>query len=90
MIRKYSGEWAAIQFSEAYEAIGKKTIDDIKADARRSIVVPSAQDQLTAQRIFKSITQDWAAASIHNADLLKLTEASLAKVRETELGKSPG
>jgi len=88
LIRKYSGEWAAVQFSGAYEAIGTKTIDDIKADARRSIVVPSAQDQLAAHRTFRAIAQDWAAASVHNGDLLKLTEASLAKVREVELAKS--
>jgi TRAP-type C4-dicarboxylate transport system substrate-binding protein len=88
LVRKYSGEWAAIQFSEAYETVGKKTIDDIRADARRSIVVPSAQDQSTAQRTFRSIAQDWAAASVHNGDLLKLTEASLAKVREAEAAKA--
>jgi len=88
LIRKYSGDWAADHFASAYEATGKKVIDEVKADARRSIVVPSAQDQLTAQRTFKSIAQDWAAASPHNAELLKLTEASLAKVRETEISKT--
>ena len=88
LVRKYSGEWAANQFSQAYETIGKKIVDDVKADARRNIVVPSAQDQLAAQRTFKSIAQEWAAASVHNGDLLKLTEASLAKVREAELAKA--
>jgi TRAP-type C4-dicarboxylate transport system substrate-binding protein len=88
LVRKYSGEWAAVQFSQTYETIGKKIIDDVKADARRNIVVPSAQDQLTAQRIFKSIGQEWAAASVHNANLLKLTEASLAKVRQAEAAKA--
>jgi TRAP-type C4-dicarboxylate transport system substrate-binding protein len=88
LIRKYSGEWAAIQFSDTYETIGKKIIDDVKADGRRNIVTPSAQDQLTAQRAFKSIMQEWAAASVHNANLLKLTEASLAKVREAEVAKA--
>ncbi len=88
LIRKYSGEWAAIQFSTAYEMIGKKIVDDIKADTRRSIVVPSAQDQSNAQRAFKSIAQDWAAASVHNGDLLKLTEANLAKVRDAEIAKA--
>jgi hypothetical protein len=32
--------------------------------------------------------QEWAAASVHNANLLKLTEASLAKVREAEVAKA--
>ncbi len=88
LIRKYSGEWAAVQFSETYETIGKKIMDDVKADARRNIVVPSAQDQLVAQRVFKSIAQEWAAASVHNGELLKLTAASLAKVREAEVAKA--
>jgi TRAP-type C4-dicarboxylate transport system substrate-binding protein len=88
LIRKYSGEWTATRFSEAYETLGKKIIDEVKADARRSVVVPSAQDLLTAQRAFKSIAQDWAAASVHNGDLLKLTEANLAKVREAEVAKT--
>jgi TRAP-type C4-dicarboxylate transport system substrate-binding protein len=88
LVRKYSGEWAAARFADAYETIGKKTIDDMKADSRRSIVVPSAQDLLTAQRAFKSIAQDWAAASVHNGELLKLTEASLRKVREAEIARA--
>jgi TRAP-type C4-dicarboxylate transport system substrate-binding protein len=88
LIRKYSGEWSAERFAEAYEAAGKKVLDEIRADSRRSIVVPSAPDQLTAQRAFKSITQDWAAANVHNSDLLKLTETNLAKVREPELAKA--
>ena len=81
LIRKYSGEWTAIQFSEAYETIGKKIIEDVKADARRNIVVPSVQDLLTAQRIFKTITQDWAAANIHNSDS--------SKADRSQPGKSP-
>lgn len=88
LVRKYSGEWSAERFSEAYEAAGKKVLDDIRADNRRSIVVPSAPDQLTAQRAFKSIAQDWAAASAHNGELLKLTETTLAKVHETDLAKA--
>jgi TRAP-type C4-dicarboxylate transport system substrate-binding protein len=88
LIRKYSGDWPADRFAEAYEATGKKIIDDIKADVRRTIVVPTSQDQLIAQRAFKSIAQDWAAASAHNSELLKLTESSLAKVRETEISKA--
>jgi TRAP-type C4-dicarboxylate transport system substrate-binding protein len=88
LVRKYSGEWAANRFADSYETVGKKVIEDIKADSRRSIVVPSAPDRLTAQRAFKAIAQDWAAASAHNGELLKLTEASLAKVREAEIAKA--
>lgn len=87
-IRKYSGEWSAERFAEAYEAAGKKVLDDIRADNRRTIIVPSTQDQLTAQRALKSITQEWAAASTHNSELLKLAEKTLTNVRETDLSKA--
>jgi TRAP-type C4-dicarboxylate transport system substrate-binding protein len=87
LIRKYSGEWAASSFIEAYEAIDKKIFAEIKLDTRRNIVLPSAADQKVAQAAFKAIIQDWAGASAHNRELLKLTEADLAKVRDSELGK---
>lgn len=88
LIRKYSGEWTANQFSSAYEKIGKKVLDDVYADSRRKITIPSAQDAATAQRAFKSIAQDWVGSSVYNRELLKLTEAILATVRETEGAKA--
>ena len=88
LIRKYSGAWAADRFNEMYEEIGNKVLKEVRADSRRVIVVPSPQDQIVAQRAFKSITQDWAGASDHNRELLKLTNAELAKVREAELGRT--
>jgi len=88
LIRKYSGEWSATRFSEAYETIGKKVIDELKADPRRAIVVPSPQDQATANLAFKSIIQEWARASVHNRELLNLTEANLANVRAAEIDKA--
>jgi TRAP-type C4-dicarboxylate transport system substrate-binding protein len=87
LIRKYSGEWAANSFNDAYEDIGKKVLDEVKADSRRAIVIPSPQDQATAKRAFQSIIQDWASASSQNRELLKLTEFELAKIRDAELGK---
>lgn len=81
LIRKYSGEWAAARFIEAYEIADRKVLDEVRADARRTIVVPSPSDQRTADQIFQSIIQDWANASTHNRDLLNLTETDLAKIR---------
>ena len=84
LILKYSGEWTAKKFIEAYEAVDMKVYDDIKADGRRSVVMPSPADVKTAQRAFKSIIDSWAGASAHNGELLKLTEAELARVRADE------
>jgi len=81
LIRRHSGQWTAERFIRAYEAVGKKAFEDIRADARRSIVVPSSADQLAAQEAFNTVIQDWAAASVHNQALLDLTQATLAKLR---------
>jgi TRAP-type C4-dicarboxylate transport system substrate-binding protein len=88
LIRKYSGEWSAVQFSDGYEKIGRKVLDEVSADNRRNIVTPSTLDQLTAQRAFKTIIRDWASASVHNRDLLQQTETELAKIRQAELGNA--
>ena len=84
LILKHSGEWTANNFIEAYEAVDKKVYDDIKADDRRSVVMPSPADEKLAQRAFKSIIDSWAGANAHNGELLNLTEAELARVRADE------
>jgi TRAP-type C4-dicarboxylate transport system substrate-binding protein len=81
LIRQYSGEWTASRFVDAYERANKRTLDEIKADPRRTVVVPSAADQQTAKRAFHSIVDQWAGASRHNRDLLTATEAELDKIR---------
>ena len=88
LILKYSGEWTAKKFIEAYEAVDKKVNDDIKADSRRSVIMPSPADAKTARRAFKSIIDSWAGASAHNGELLKLTGAELARVRADEATKA--
>ena len=88
LIRKYSGDWAASRFIEAYETIDKKVRDEVIMDTRRSIVLPSPADEKIAQRAFKTIVDDWAATNVHNRELLNRTEAELAKVREGEIRKA--
>lgn len=81
LIRQHSGGWIAERFIKAYEAADMRALEDIKADPRRSIVVPSSAGQLAAQEAFKAVIQDWAKASTHNHALLDLTQATLAKLR---------
>jgi TRAP-type C4-dicarboxylate transport system substrate-binding protein len=85
LIRKHSGEWMAARFIQAYEADDRKIFDEISADPRRKIVYPSPADLKVAQHAFRSIADVWAATA-HNAELLKRTEAELAKVRTEEAG----
>lgn len=84
LLRKYSGEWTAGRFFEAYEGIEKEALDQIKADTRRTVVVPSAADLKVASAAFASIRADWSAASQHNRDLLAREQSELVKLRQGE------
>ena len=81
LILRYSGEWTAERFIAGYQVAEKTTLAEIEADNRRSVVVPSAADRATAQRAFKAIVDEWAAANPHHRALLTATEAELAKIR---------
>jgi TRAP-type C4-dicarboxylate transport system substrate-binding protein len=84
LIRKYSGEWAAIQFSNAYEKFSTQTLDKLKADSRRSVVVPSVADLKAADGDFKAIRDGWAAENEKNQKLMSLLQVELATVRHPE------
>jgi TRAP-type transport system periplasmic protein len=88
LIRKYSGEWAATNFVNAYEKAEKQVFEQIKSDPRRLVVMPSLSDQKISERAFKSVFDEWTAKSVHNKELLRLTEAELAIVRKPELGNA--
>ena len=83
LIRRYSGEWTAARFIDAYQIADKQVLEEIEADPRRTVVVPSAADRQTAQRAFRSVITAWAGASAHNRELLTAAEAELAKIRST-------
>ena len=79
LILRYSGEWTAARFVAGYQVAEKTTLAEIEADHRRSVVMPSPADRATAQRAFKAIVDEWAAANPHNRALLTATEAELAE-----------
>lgn len=88
LIRKYSGDWTASRFVEAYEKVDQQVFEQIKSDARRKVVMPSAADLKTSKAAFKSIIDDWTAKSARNRELFRLTEAELAIIREPDLGNA--
>jgi TRAP-type C4-dicarboxylate transport system substrate-binding protein len=88
LIRKYSGEWTASHFIDAYEKAEQQVFDQIKSDTRRKVVMPSRADLETSKTAFKSIIDDWIAKNIRNRELFKLTEAELAIVRDPKLGSA--
>lgn len=81
IIRKYSGVWAISRYADIMAHADEKVIKEIKSDGRRHVVVPSASDQDTAHKLFKSIVDDWSAHSVHNRALLKSTRDEIAKIR---------
>ena len=81
LIRKYSGEWAANQFSNAYETFNEQALERLKADARRSVVVPSAADFKVANSDFKAVRDGWASDSENNRKIMSLLQLELAAVR---------
>jgi TRAP-type C4-dicarboxylate transport system substrate-binding protein len=83
IIRKYSGDWAAARFIEAYKAIEKEEFAKLKADPRRTVVIPSAADLEVARRAFKSVIADWVEESAHHRELMALTQEELEKIRAT-------
>jgi TRAP-type C4-dicarboxylate transport system substrate-binding protein len=81
VIRKYSGDWAARRFIEAYETAGATALTDLQRDRRRTVVDPSADDLAAARRIFSAVADEFAARSARNADLLRAAQAAIAAIR---------
>ena len=81
IIAKYSGDWAAARFVDAYARINREALAQLKADARRSVVSPSRTDADAAQRVFKSIAQEWGEGDSHRQALLRRVAHELAGLR---------
>ncbi|HEY6834075.1 MAG TPA: TRAP transporter substrate-binding protein DctP [Pseudolabrys sp.] len=83
IIRKYSGEWAATQFIDAYSASDSKVIEQLKSDPQRTLVYPSQRDLDIAHSAFEAVTAEWSAKSSHYRDLLNLVATRTAKLRSS-------
>jgi len=84
IIRRYSGEWAAARFADAYARINREAITQLKSDARRQVVVPSRADGEAARRVFKAIAHEWADGDVHRRELLQRMEKELAVLRSED------
>jgi TRAP-type C4-dicarboxylate transport system substrate-binding protein len=78
IIRKYSGEWAAAQFIDAYARINREALAQLKSDPRRQVVTPSRADADAARRVFKSIAEEWVGGDGLRQDLLRRVDKELA------------
>ena len=82
IIRKFSGEVLAAHFAETFEANNDLVMERFKSDPERTIVLPSVADLETAQVVFTSISNAWAAASPNNRELLMRVKAEISKLSE--------
>ncbi len=83
ILRKYSGEWTAKRFIEAYEASDRQVLAQLISDPHRTVIFPSQQDLDTANLAFEAVIADWAAKSPHNRDLLMRVRKEIATLRSS-------
>jgi len=81
IIRKHSGAWFTENYNRINESSTALVMTVLKSDSHRKVVIPSQADMNTADAIFKSIIDAYAAANPHNAELVNAAEAVLSKFR---------
>lgn len=86
IIRNYSGEWLSRRAATCFDSKIDELVAQLKADARRTTVEPSATDAAAAQRIFASVVETWAAEDAHHREILTLVRAELSKLRSPKDG----
>ena len=86
IIVKYSGEWLSERGAGCFVAKNREMAAKLKADPRRTVVEPSSADLATAQKVFASVEDAWAAQSPRHRDLLALVRAELSKLRAPKEG----
>jgi TRAP-type C4-dicarboxylate transport system substrate-binding protein len=84
LIRKYSGDWPALQFGAAYQKFNEQAIERLRGDSRRSVVTPSAADLQTATTQFEAVRTGWMAESPQNRELMAAVDKEIALVRPSE------
>ena len=81
IIRKFSGEWLAARYAEAFEAANELVTQQFESDSRRTTVLPSQADLDGAQAVFDVQIKDWQARNPRNIELLGAVETELGKLR---------
>ncbi|OYX76173.1 MAG: hypothetical protein B7Y77_02635, partial [Bradyrhizobium sp. 35-63-5] len=75
VIAKYSPGWINDTYVKNLSALNDELIEKFRADKKRTVVTPSADDLKAIKIASDKVTADWAARNPHNAQLL-------AKARE--------
>jgi TRAP-type C4-dicarboxylate transport system substrate-binding protein len=81
IIRKFSGEWLAARYAEAFETNNDIVMKQFKSDPRRATILPSEPDLDTAKAVFDKFIEEWQARNPRNIQLLTAVETELGKLR---------
>jgi TRAP-type transport system periplasmic protein len=83
IIRKYSGQWLSERAASGLQALDLQILEQLKSDPRRKVTDLSPADLESTRRIFASVTEDWAAMSPHNRELLTLVQSEIKQLRSS-------
>jgi TRAP-type C4-dicarboxylate transport system substrate-binding protein len=81
IIRRYSGVWFVDSYIRLYGEANLQTMRQLESDPKRKVTFPSPADMQTADTIFKSVVDDFAAKSPRNAELVSAARAAVATLR---------
>jgi TRAP-type C4-dicarboxylate transport system substrate-binding protein len=87
IIRKFSGEWAAERYIEIYRAVNDASLESLKQDPNRNVVVPTPADLARASAVFRAEVDTWSATDPRHRQLLAEAEAELNKIRGGAIGQ---
>jgi TRAP-type C4-dicarboxylate transport system substrate-binding protein len=87
IIQRFSGEWAAERYIEIYRAENEASLESLKLDPHRNVVVPSPVDFARANAVFRAEVDSWSATDPLHRRLLAEVEAELGKIRGGTVGQ---
>jgi TRAP-type C4-dicarboxylate transport system substrate-binding protein len=82
IIRKYSGTWAAERFADEFDRRDTAVMEQLRADPKRQVVIPSPADQKRVAALFKTIRDTLVAGDPHYQSLLEAIENELRDLRQ--------
>jgi TRAP-type C4-dicarboxylate transport system substrate-binding protein len=81
LIRKFSGEWLAAHFAEAFDVSNHLAMKQFKSDPKRSTILPSQPDLNTVKSTFDKFIKEWGASNPRDVQMLTAAESELGKLR---------
>ncbi|MDC7785024.1 TRAP transporter substrate-binding protein DctP [Rhodoplanes sp. TEM] len=81
VLDKYSGAWINDLYVKALLAHNAEIIARFKADAKRTVVMPSAADLAAIKAPYEKVTAAWAAKDPNNAKVLAKAREILTQIR---------